>query len=338
MPTYRSANNPLLQPKDVPPSRPGYEVIGVVNTGVARLGSEIILLLRVVERPINSDPAVYPAPVYDPLENEIVLKKLPKDAPGYDFSDPRVFMTPDGACLSAISHLRAARSQDGAHFRVDAAPALSPANAYEAFGLEDPRVTRIGATYYITYVAVSGLGIVTSLASTHDFQAYKRLGVIFPPDNKDVMLFPEKINHRYYVLHRPSSSGFGKPEIWLAELPDLTCWGNHRRLVGLRPGEWDGGRIGGGAPPYASPRAGWRFTTGQTPTTATAWAPCCWMPTTPAGCLPAAQRPSCSRKRTTKCAASLATWCSPAGRCWKRARSSFITARRTPASPTRKYR
>jgi predicted GH43/DUF377 family glycosyl hydrolase len=249
MPIYRSSENPILQPKDVPPSRPGYEVIGVINTGVARMGNEVILLLRVVERPINSDPSVYPVPIYDPQQNDIILKMLPKNAPGYDFSDPRVFVAPDGVYLSAISHLRAARSQDGIHFKVDAAPALSSANAYEAFGLEDPRVTPIGSNYYITYVGVSGLGIVTSLASTRDFQAYKRLGVIFPPDNKDVMLFPEKINHRYYILHRPSTSGLGKPEMWLAESPDLVCWGNHRRLVGLRPGEWDGERIGGGAPP-----------------------------------------------------------------------------------------
>jgi predicted GH43/DUF377 family glycosyl hydrolase len=58
MPIYRSSENPILQPKDVPPSRPGYEVIGVINTGVARMGNEVILLLRVVERPINSDPSV----------------------------------------------------------------------------------------------------------------------------------------------------------------------------------------------------------------------------------------------------------------------------------------
>ena len=183
MPTYRSVNNPILQPKDVPPSRPGYEVIGVINTGVARLGNEVILLLRVVERPINTDPALTPVPIYDPQQNDIVIKKLPKDAPGYDFSDPRVFLTPDGVYLSAISHLRAARSQDGVHFKVDAAPALASANAYEAFGLEDPRVTPIDGVYYITYVAVSDLGIVTSLASTPDFQTYQRLAVIFPPDN-----------------------------------------------------------------------------------------------------------------------------------------------------------
>jgi predicted GH43/DUF377 family glycosyl hydrolase len=89
-----------------------------------------------------------------------------------------------------------------------------------------------------------------SLASTRDFRSFRRLGAIFPPDNKDVAIFPEKIGGRYYALHRPSSSGFGRPEIWLAESPDLLCWGNHRHLMGLREIAWDDRRIGGGAVPF----------------------------------------------------------------------------------------
>ena len=86
------------------------------------------------------------------------------------------------------------------------------------------------------------------LCVTEDFKTFKKLGNIFPPDNKDVALFPEKINGKYYALHRPSS-GFGKNEIWLAESSDLMCWGNHRHIIGLRNGMWDSGRIGAGCPP-----------------------------------------------------------------------------------------
>ena len=71
-----------------------------------------------------------------------------------------------------------------------------------------------------------------------------------------MVIFPTKIGGRYYALHRPSSSGFGRPEIWIAESPDLLCWGNHRHLMGLREVSWDDGRIGGGAVPFRV-KEGW---------------------------------------------------------------------------------
>lgn len=179
MPT-RSLANPIIRPQDVAPSRPDFEVIGALNAGVARLGEETILLLRVVERPVNTDPGVYLAPVFDSAAHALTLLSFPKDAPGYDFSDPRGIGTPHGSYLTGISHLRLARGRDGVHFRVDPEPALFPANEYEAFGIEDPRITRVGDDYMITYVAVSRLGIVTCLAQTRDFRTFERLGVNLP--------------------------------------------------------------------------------------------------------------------------------------------------------------
>jgi predicted GH43/DUF377 family glycosyl hydrolase len=234
----------------VKPSRSDFEVICAINAGAARLGDEVILLLRVVERPVNPDPKVYLAPIYDPDARALVLKAFSREAPGYDFTDPRMIGTPHGAYLTAISHLRVARSQDGVNFTVDETPALFPSGPYEAYGIEDPRVSQMGDTYLVNYVGVSALGIVTCLASTRDFKTFERKGVIFPPDNKDVAIFPEQIGGRYYALHRPSTSAFGRPEIWLAESPDLLCWGSHRRLIGLRENGWEDGRIGASAVPF----------------------------------------------------------------------------------------
>jgi predicted GH43/DUF377 family glycosyl hydrolase len=256
MNVFRSPENPILQPKDIPPTRPDFEVICVINAGVARFGDEVILLLRVVERPREEDPQIFLVPVYDTEAHQVVCKRIMRGAAGHDFSDPRSVVTPHGTYLSAISHLRLARSKDGVHFTVEDHPALFPENVYETYGLEDPRITQIGNTYYINYVAVSSLGIVTRLARTQDFKTYERMAVIFPPDNKDVEIFPEKINGKYYALHRPSTSGLGRPEIWLAESPDLLCWGNHRRLIGTRDNFWENGRIGGSAVPHRID-AGW---------------------------------------------------------------------------------
>lgn len=256
MAVFRSPKNPIITPEDVKPSRPDYEVICAFNAGVARVGEDIVLLLRVAERPKNDNPQVYLAPIYDVASGELVVKEFDKDSPDNDFSDSRVIVTPGGTYLTSISHLRVARSKDGIHFDIEDQPALFPANEYEIYGIEDPRITLIDGTYYINYSAISDVGITTCLASTKDFKTFTRHGVIFHPENKDVEIFPERINGKYYALHRPSGGGFGRPEIWIAQSPDLMCWGNHKRLMGLRPDSWDSQRIGGSAVPFRV-KQGW---------------------------------------------------------------------------------
>lgn len=256
MPVVRAAENPIIRPQNVRPTRVDFEVICVINAGVARLGEEVMLLLRVVERPRSMNERFYLAPIFDPRSGRVMLKEFPRDDPAIDFSDPRIIDAPEGKYLTALSHLRLARSRDGIHFQVEDRPALFPEYDFEAYGIEDPRITQIGSEYFINYVAVSDQGIVTALARTTDFRSYERMGIIFPPDNKDVEIFPEKIGGRYYALHRPSISAFGKPEIWLADSPDLLRWGNHQHLVGQRADGWENGRIGGSAVPFRTPR-GW---------------------------------------------------------------------------------
>ena len=133
-------------------------------------------------------------------------------------------------------------------------PPSPPSNAYEILGIEDPRITLVNSTYYIDYVAVSPRGVTTYLASTHDFRSFERHGVIFAPENKDVVLFPEQISGKYFALHRPHSALFSRNDMWVAESPDLRSWGNHRHLMGLRHGMWDETRIGAGAPPVPRER------------------------------------------------------------------------------------
>lgn len=249
MAARRAPENPIITPADVRPSQDGFEVVGVFNAGAARVGDEVILAVRVAERPLNDDPDAVFAAVLDVTEGRIVTKRFARDDPANDGSDPRLIVRDGQTYLTSISHLRLARSRDGLHFTLDERPTIAPAGEYETFGIEDPRITCIEGTYCIDYVAVSPLGVTTVLVSTHDFRSFERHGVIFPPENKDVALFPEKIGGRYYALHRPHSPLFGRNDVWLAESPDLLCWGNHRHLIGTRDGLWDEKRIGAGAPP-----------------------------------------------------------------------------------------
>jgi predicted GH43/DUF377 family glycosyl hydrolase len=250
MNVFRSPHNPVIRPEDVKPSGDDFEVIGVFNAGAARFEDEIILLLRVAERPINKNPDVVSVAVHNLAEERPVIIEFSKDNPENDFSDPRLIITPTQTYLTSISHLRLARSKDGINFEIDDIPSIFPSNDYETFGLEDPRISLIGGIYYINYVAVSPIGVTTCLISTKDFNSYRRHGVIFCPENKDVVLFPGKIEGKFYALHRPVSPLFNKQDIWIAESPDLHCWGNHRCLMGPRPGQWDEAKIGAGAVPF----------------------------------------------------------------------------------------
>ncbi|RKY25601.1 MAG: glycosidase [Planctomycetota bacterium] len=256
MKVSRWANNPIIEPKDVKPSRRDFEVIGTFNAGVTRLADEVILLVRVAEKPISEHPEIALAGLYDAGSGKIITKKFPKNDRKIDFSDPRLIITPAGIYLTSISHLRLAHSKDGVNFKIEDKPAIEPANDYEAFGIEDPRISIIDGLYYINYVAVCPFGITTRLVSTKDFKSFERHGAIFCPDNKDVVIFPERIGGKYYALHRPNSPLFGKNDIWISESPDLLCWGNHRYLIEPGRDRWDEIKIGAGAVPFRT-EEGW---------------------------------------------------------------------------------
>lgn len=252
---HRAEINPIIAPEHVKPSRPDMEVIGVFNAGVSKLGDEVILLLRVAERPVPNDPEAYLTPIWRHETGALDILRIERTEDA-DFSDPRVIRTPYQNYLTSISHLRVARSLDGYNFRIDEQPTVLPETEYETFGIEDPRITELEDGYYITYSAISPSGIVVPLLHTRDFVSFERRGILFHPDNKDVTLFPERIGGRYYALHRPSSSHYAKPDIWIADSDDLLRWGNHRRILGVREGGWDGGRIGASAVPFRTER-GW---------------------------------------------------------------------------------
>jgi len=253
---WRYENNPVISPENVEPSREDFEVIGVFNPAVTRCADEIILLARVAERPASTEKIVVLAPYYNIKKRDIDVIRFSKDDASIDFSDPRLVKTAEGTYLTSLSHLRVAKSKDGKNFEICNKPSIFATNEYESFGLEDARITAIDGTFYITYVAVSKYGVTTALASTEDFKDFKRHGIIFCPENKDVAIFPEKINGSFYALHRPASPLFGKNELWIAESPDLIHWGNHRYLMGPTTGGWNEAKIGTGAVPIRTD-AGW---------------------------------------------------------------------------------
>lgn len=221
------------------------------NPGVFRYRGRVGLLLRVAERPVQEAGWVS-TPLIDPgAEGGVRILRIRKDDPGLRMpaGDARGFDYKGRGYLTTLSHLRLAWSDDGVHFTPDVAPTLIGEGSHEAFGIEDCRVEFIDDRYWLTYTAVSEFGVACGMISTRDWAAFTRHGLILPPHNKDVGLFPEKIGGRHWLLHRPSGLGPGGNFIWVAESPDRLHWGGHTCIATTRPGEWDGERIGAGAAP-----------------------------------------------------------------------------------------
>jgi predicted GH43/DUF377 family glycosyl hydrolase len=246
----RPSENPIITPAMVLPSRPDFEVLGVFNPAVARYDGQTILLLRVAEAPRKLSSGLAAAPIFNADTGRIEIKRWQVTAKGPDVSDARLVVDDGHTWLTSMSHFRVARSTDGIHFEVEGLPALTAANVYESFGVEDPRITEIDGTYWITYTGVSHYGIGTGLASTRDFKKFERHGVIFAPPNRNVTIFPEKIGGNYAALHRPMPEGLGQHSIWFASSSDLISWGNHRIVATPRPGSWEDEKVGGGAVPF----------------------------------------------------------------------------------------
>jgi predicted GH43/DUF377 family glycosyl hydrolase len=245
----------LLRPSDLRPTRDDLEVIGAFNPGAVLAGDEVVLLVRVAERPRERRAGFTALPRWE-AGRGLVIEWVPEER--LDPLDPRVVRRRDDGLvrLTFVSHLRVVRCGDGRSVREVTDVNVMPLMEAEEFGVEDPRITRLGDRYYFTYVAVSRHGAATALGSTADFRTFERHGVIFCTENKDVLLFPERIGGEYVALHRPNgATPFTRPEMWLARSPDLTHWGRHEPLHAGR-GAWESGRIGGGAPPFRVP-GGW---------------------------------------------------------------------------------
>ena len=261
----REPEHPIIEAKDVKPSHDWLKVDGVFNCGVVKYMGKYLLLCREAESCKKERTGERSIPVYDEQEERLKIVTVDAtDVKKYDFSDSRMIYKRAKSGISkikyltSISHLRFARSDDGIHFVIDDMVAVSWSGRYERWGMEDPRIVYLEEEhmYCITYTAVSDLGAMPAILLTEDFVRYERISVAFPPENKDVVIFPRKINGVYHAFHRPVPYEIGTPDIWQADSPDLVHWGNHRHVCGVSEDGWENGRIGSGAPPVYT-QHGW---------------------------------------------------------------------------------
>ena len=153
-----------------------------------------------------------------------------------------------------------AESEDGFNFKPAPEPFMVTSKEgelaeYEEYSVEDPRITPLEGTYYITYSAYSRHGVRIGLAKTVDFKSVQRMGFITQADHRNLVIFPEKINDRYVRLDRPHSE-ICPWSIWISYSPDLLHWGDSKLVIKPAQYHWDEAKIGPGAVPIRTNK-GW---------------------------------------------------------------------------------
>lgn len=251
----RFPQNPLLSPKNVKASKEGLHIACLLNPGVFQFNQKTWLLVRVAERPAQTEVMVS-FPILD--ENgEISIVEIALNDADLIKTDARVLKYKGVDYLTTLSHLRLFCSDDGINFHeTEDYPPLFGSGKFQTYGIEDCRVSLLENKYYLTFTAVSDFGVGVGLCTTTDWKNFESHGLILPPHNKDCSIFTEKINGLFYALHRPSSIEIGGNYIWLAESPDGIHWGNHQCIAKTRKGLWDSARIGAGAAPIKTDK-GW---------------------------------------------------------------------------------
>jgi beta-1,2-mannobiose phosphorylase / 1,2-beta-oligomannan phosphorylase len=251
----RFIQNPILKPLDIKPSAPGLEITCLLNPGAFTFQGKTWLILRVAERPKQKE-GIISFPILTP-DGKTEIMEIAKNDPDLIADDARVITYKDLDYLTTLSHLRLVCSDDGIHFsEPEGYPILTGQGILETFGIEDCRVAQIEDTYYLTFTSVSDNGVGVGMKTTKDWKTFTSHGMILPPHNKDCAIFEEKINGKFYALHRPSSVDLGGNFVWLAESPDGIHWGNHQIIAKTRLGTWDSKRLGAGAAPIKTDK-GW---------------------------------------------------------------------------------
>src|SRR6266498_1263810 len=174
--------------------------------------------------------------------------------------------------LHGKSSLGYATSDDGVHFAQRPEPVMAAEATYETGGgVEDPRVVRIGHTFYLTYTAYNNQGgqgahaagsihgdAHLCLSTSTDLVHWKRQGIIMPAYKgtwnvgwtKSGAIVPEKINGKYWMYFLGTSAD-KTDQTGLAYSIDLIHWteATETPVLPRRAGRFDSRVVEPGPPP-----------------------------------------------------------------------------------------
>jgi len=165
---------------------------------------------------------------------------------------------------SGTSRIGYAEGTDGLHFTRRAEPVLSPETDYEREGgVEDPRLQKIGDTWYLTYTGYNKKDAQLCLATSRDLMHWERKGVILPAYKgnwnvawtKSGAIAPERIDGRYWMYWLGTAAD-KTDQMGLSYSSDLIHWSEATPTPVLprRPGMFDSRVVEPGPPPILTER------------------------------------------------------------------------------------
>ena len=155
--------------------------------------------------------------------------------------------------------IRVAFSDDGINWDVQPYPVLEQVKNDDCIWAYDPRITVIDDKAYVCFAIDTLHGVRGGIAVTEDFKEFEILHITVP-DNRNMVLFPEKIDGKFVRLERPMAEngrywlkGF---DIWMSKSPDLKYWGEGELVLCNEDVPFSELKIGPAAPPVKTEK-GW---------------------------------------------------------------------------------
>ncbi|KAA9149139.1 glycosylase [Amycolatopsis acidicola] len=211
--------------------------------------------------------ATFPLGPFEPSTANPILRPRGDGWESANLYNPAAIVVGDRVALlyrahaaDRVSRIGLAWSDDGIRFEREDEPVLVPEHDYEKAGCEDPRVTRVDGTFYLTYTGFSGASAQLCLATSADLREWTKHGPLFPgfntwrtlpygpdvPWSKAGVIHPEKLVGRYWMW-------FGEGTIHAATSADLLHWtpvaDDGHPIHTPTPGSWDATLVEIGAPP-----------------------------------------------------------------------------------------
>lgn len=125
----------------------------------------------------------------------------------------------------------------------------------------DPRLTVIDGVVHMCFAVDSKHGIRGGIATTEDFEHFD-IKSISVPENRNMVLFPEKIGGMYVRLERPFpvySQRADHFDIWMSKSADLRYWGDAQLVLDWKSVPFCNEKIGPSDPPIKTEK-GWLTT------------------------------------------------------------------------------
>ncbi|MEM5881687.1 MAG: hypothetical protein QW633_01915 [Candidatus Aenigmatarchaeota archaeon] len=136
-----------------------------------------------------------------------------------------------------VSFIGICESKDGLEFKKEEI-LFGPQYSYEAYGCEDPRVTKVEKNYFITYTALGSIPpkpetVRLSLAITKDFKNVEKIGLITPYNSKAGFIFPKRFNNKLCLMftYNPDIAPSQIAVVYfneIKELKDENFWKNYQ--------------------------------------------------------------------------------------------------------------